>query len=168
MKQVRVIGVGSPFGADRLGWCMVERLRADPRLEGVGPRLALLLRDRPGMALLQDLRDAGAVLLVDAVAGGVPGTLVQLPRSALLAEARPLSTHGTGVAEALLLGQALGWLPQRLELWGLETGDGHRLPEPEAMERLYLALWHRLQDLLAEEGGEAKDMITQTWGTDYE
>ncbi len=97
MSRLRIIGVGSPFGMDRIGLLAAERL-------------------------LEDLADADAVLILDAVHGGRVGHIRCLDPDALQKHARPASTHGFGVAEALALAAALGRLPGHVCLIALETG----------------------------------------------
>lgn len=117
-KPVRILCIGSPFGADRLGWEAARLLEKhlDPGLATVSAH------DRPGMQLLALMRGAAAVILVDAVkSGAAPGTLHRLEGTALrTALARHTSTHGFGLAEALALADQIGELPPQLVLWGVE------------------------------------------------
>ena len=83
--------------------------------------LVLEKLDRPGMALLDHLRGHAHVILIDAVlsAEHCPGTWLALPREELALLAFPASSHGIGVAEALAMGETLGMLPEKLEIWGI-------------------------------------------------
>lgn len=119
---VRVLGVGSPFGDDRLGWVAVATLRRIPWLasqpEGV---LEMGACDRPGAALLSAWRDAQQVLLLDAVRSGAsPGTLFRLPGREL-SGAATISTHDFGVAAAVALARSLGEDLSPLLLLGIEA-----------------------------------------------
>ena len=76
------------------------------------------------LALLDAFTDRDAVVLVDAVrSGAAPGTVHRVDASD-----RPLpatlrgssSTHAVGVGEAIELARALGRLPQRVVVFGLE------------------------------------------------
>jgi len=76
-----------------------------------------------GAALLESWQDADAVILIDAVRSGAkPGTIHRLD-----ANAQPVakkffrfSTHAFGLAEAVELARALGRLPPRLIVYGVE------------------------------------------------
>lgn len=124
MKCLRVIGVGSPFGADRLGWALIERLRNDAELSR-RQALDLLKADRPGSALIEMMQGADHVILVDALRGGHrPGEVLWLSPGALDRESGLYSSHGFGLADALALGEALGALPGRIDIAAFETpGD---------------------------------------------
>lgn len=122
MKCLRVLGIGSPFGEDRLGWEAVEYLRrAPPRLPGW--RIEFDTLDRPGPGLLDKMSAADAVILIDAVHGGArPGAVFRIDRKQLLQDGERLSSHALGVAEVLALGEKLGDLPPCLGLLGVEVG----------------------------------------------
>ena len=122
-----VIGVGNALRGD----------------DGVGLEVARRVRERTdvavrelegeGVGLLDAWADARAVLLIDGVrSGAAPGTLhrVDATDHPLPAELRgSTSTHALGVAEAIELARALGRLPDRLVVYGVEgarfdTGAG--------------------------------------------
>ena len=66
------------------------------------------------------------VVLVDAVRSGAePGTIHRLDAAAgpLPAELFGVSTHHVGLAETVELARALGRLPERLDVYGIEGGD---------------------------------------------
>jgi hydrogenase maturation protease len=114
-----VVGIGNPLrGDDGIGIAVAEALR-ERVPAGVDVR-----RDSGDVARLVDLwRDARAVILVDAAsAGSVPGTIhrfdasdARLPESVL-----SCSTHTFGVGEAIELARALGQLPDRVIVYGIE------------------------------------------------
>ncbi|RMG31694.1 MAG: hydrogenase maturation protease [Gammaproteobacteria bacterium] len=132
VTTIRIIGLGSPFGADRIGLLAARRLAREVRLP---PGVEVIERDRPGLRLLEDFTGARAVLLLDALAGGIPGRVREVERSALLARAAPLSSHALGVAEALALAEALGRLPEAVGLLGVETGPA---PGPEDVDPVWV------------------------------
>jgi hydrogenase maturation protease len=110
---VFVVGVGNPDRGD----------------DGAGPAVAALV---PGAIAvdgeLADLLDAWAghdnVVVVDAmVSGRTPGTVVQLDAIAqrLPSGFSVASSHVLGLADAVELGRALGRLPQRLTVIGIEV-----------------------------------------------
>ena len=121
----RIIGIGSPFGADRLGWQAIDLL-AGASL----PATELLKLDRPGSELIRYLAGVDEVVIIDAVQSGGcrPGTVLALARSDLACLPALNSSHGFGVAEALALAERLDALPARIRLLGIEAGMDPALP----------------------------------------
>ena len=114
-----IIGLGNEYRRDdAVGLVVARRLRqAAPKSVGV------LEETGEGASLLESWQDADTVILIDAVqSGAAPGTLHRLD-----AHAQPIakkffrfSTHAFGLAEAVELGRALGRLPPRLIVYGIE------------------------------------------------
>jgi hydrogenase maturation protease len=103
MSGVRVVVLGNPDAADDgAALCAAARLRG----------VEVLAAGRPGAGLLDLLATSSPTVLVDVVSsGGTPGRIVtaplrDLPRLAVASS--PLSSHGFGPAETLVLGEALG------------------------------------------------------------
>ena len=119
-QRVHVIGTGSPFGDDRLGWAAAEVLRDSLALDGDWIEVSKL--DRPGALLPLHWQGADAVILLDAVcSGATPGTRHRLAACDLPDAHVLCSSHGFGIASAIRLAQALGDLPSRLLLCGVEA-----------------------------------------------
>jgi hydrogenase maturation protease len=120
--RVHLIGVGSPFGDDRLGWAAAELLQRSPVLNGMEPgRIVISILDRPGAMLLAHCHNADHVIVMDAVrSGAVPGTRHRLIASDVADTRIPATSHGFGISAALRLAQALESLPDRLLLRGIE------------------------------------------------
>ena len=120
--RVHIIGVGSPFGDDRLGWVAAETLQRSSAVNALEPgRIVISILDRPGAMLLAHCHDADHVIVMDAVrSGAVPGTRHRLSVSDLAGSRLPATSHGFGVAAALELARVLGGLPDRLLLYGIE------------------------------------------------
>jgi hydrogenase maturation protease len=138
--RVRVIGVGTRRGDDAAGLAVAERLALGELPQGV----QVVRCERP-LDLVERLRGADAVVLVDAVrSGAAPGTLHAL-RPDALARAASCSTHSLGVAEALALARALGRGPQRIEIVGIEAGplQGEELSPAVAPAVERAAAWIR-------------------------
>jgi hydrogenase maturation protease len=127
---VTLVGLGSPWGDDRVGWCVADAVAR--RLRGTrGAAQARVVKlDRPGIGLLDEIAECPRVFLVDAAdSGAVAGTLHSIPLDALSAAPwgapnptpgtllGAASTHGIGVAETLALGRGLGVLPAELRLY---------------------------------------------------
>ena len=108
-----IIGIGSPFGDDRVGWEVVEQLQ---RMD-LPPEIRLLSLDRPGVELIERMRGHAQVTLIDAVHSEEhpPGTCLELTPEQLHLLACT-STHGFGLADTLKLGQSLDALPPSLQL----------------------------------------------------
>lgn len=116
-----VVGVGNPERGD----------------DGVGPEVAALVArlnlpdvdvvvyDEP-LALLEHLGTHDDVVVVDATApAGTPGTVrvVHVGPAPLRRDVPGLGSHGLGIADAVELARALGRLPRRLTLVGVEAED---------------------------------------------
>ncbi len=127
MTDLRVFGIGSPFGDDQLGWAVINKLQQQASLHHYSPhRLQMACCDRPGMHLLELMRHAKTVFLIDAVkAGTTIGTLHCFTNDAIENRGNTLSTHGLGIAEAMTMGAALGELPEHVILYGIDIGDIH-------------------------------------------
>jgi hydrogenase maturation protease len=133
--SLKVIGVGNRWRADdAAGLAVAEQLRG--RLaDGV----ELLEREGEPTGLIDSWEGADEVWVVDTVSSGAqPGTLhrVDATEQALPAGLFRGSTHHLGLAEAVELARALGRLPGRLVVYGIEGARfdvGERLtPEVEA------------------------------------
>ena len=122
----RIIGIGSPFGADQLGWQAIDLLSNTSLIE-----CELIKLDRPGSELIRYFDMDKALVLIDAVqADGIPGTPMPLKMSDLSGIHCQTSSHGIGVAEALQMAELLGLIPHTMLLIGIATGsDLTRVPE---------------------------------------
>jgi len=116
-----VLGVGNAFRRD----------------DGIGPALAEILGERglPDVTVLSSDGDPG--FLLDAWAGArlaivvdalwcenpVPGRIHRIAETGIWPQAGQASTHGLGIAETVKLGQALGRMPGRLVIYGVEAED---------------------------------------------
>jgi hydrogenase maturation protease len=149
---VRVIGVGSPFGGDDVGFAVIELLRRSDAAGDWGSQVDLLSADRPGVGLIEIMRGARCVVLVDALlSGDTPGRVRRLQGPELACAATRWSSHGIGVVEALALARALDCLPERLILFGIAVGSsGDKLPEtalPAAVDAIRAEVAALLRDL---------------------
>ncbi len=113
----RILGVGSPLGADQLAWMAIDHL--------TGLELAdceLLKLDRPGSRLVGYFQGVEQVIIVDAVRlSDTPGSVAEIDLKALWQQECMTSSHGFGVTEALALAGQLGELPPRLHVVGIQT-----------------------------------------------
>ena len=131
--NIRVFGIGSPSGDDQAGWLVVDALHG----AGLGDRGVVVEKlDRPGAALVGLLEQASHAILIDAMqGGGEPGSIHRFDRDDWPGYRQGLSSHGFGVFAALSLGQALGSLPPRLDLYGIEIGSACAGEAPGAAVR---------------------------------
>lgn len=117
--MIRVIGLGSPFGDDRVG------LRVIQLLTGRLPKTVdLVALDRPGSTLINWMQGVEHLVLIDAVSSGAaPGSLIRLTAADLSVDDPRLSSHEPGLGETFRLAEALGALPTTVEIFGIELGD---------------------------------------------
>jgi hydrogenase maturation protease len=128
----RLIGIGSPFGADSLGWLAVDLLHM-----GTPPGWELIKLDRPGSELLRYLQGVQRVVLIDALQGeGEPGAMRRIDLSELADNPASVSCHGFGIVEALALARALNELPDELVVIGVEIGPDPAKPILPDREKL--------------------------------
>jgi hydrogenase maturation protease len=125
-QTIKVIGIGSPFGDDRLGWVAIDLLKQQQIAQKCHQHLILESCDRPGAQLIEIMRGIDSVILIDAVKSNkVPiGTLHCLKNDEIFTvNDGCLSSHAFGVGQALQLASVLGDLPQSVIFYGLEIDD---------------------------------------------
>lgn len=141
-----VVGVGNEDrGDDGLG-PLAARLLAQSWAAGPPAGVEVVHWTGDPLGLLDRLAGVERLVLIDAVVSGAePGTTRRFGPDAPFARTGEASTHGLGLAEALALGRALGRLPERVEVWGVEAGEfGHGAPLTAAVAEAVLALVPRL------------------------
>jgi hydrogenase maturation protease len=117
--MTRILGVGSPFGADRLAWQAIDHL-AGLALQDC----ELTKLDRPGSQLLSYLQGVDRVVIIDAVRlPDNPGSVITIDLETLHQLEYVTSSHGFGVAEAVALAEQLGQLPLKFHILGIHTGE---------------------------------------------
>jgi hydrogenase maturation protease len=132
-RPTQVIGIGNAWRNDDGAGLIVARLLDG--MEGV----EVLEREGEPTSLIDAWEGAGAVWLADAVSSGAePGTIHRHDASAepLPARLYDTSTHHFGLAEALELARALGRLPERVVVFGIEGAsfDTGETISPEVQE----------------------------------
>lgn len=131
---MRVIGIGNPLrGDDAIGLLVARRVR-----ELAGPEVEVLeLEGEPGR-LIDAWQGAETAVVVDAVrSGAVEGAVLRFDASAegLPASVAAASTHALGLGDAIEIARALGRLPGRLIVYGVEGARfeaGATVSEPVA------------------------------------
>jgi hydrogenase maturation protease len=122
-QRIHIIGTGSPFGDDRFGWAAVEALHHSPVMNDDSFKwIETSILDRPGAMLPIHWRGCDTVILLDAVRSGAPpATRHRLDTQDIPGMDVLCSSHGFGIASAIRLAQALGNMPSRLLVRGIEA-----------------------------------------------
>lgn len=144
---LRIIGVGSPFGFDALGWEAIEFLEVQP-IEQLFPgfRVELEHCELPA-ALVNRMVNVPYLVLVDALGVETEPGVHSLDIEDLGPRSGSPSSHGFGVAEAIRLAEAMGQLPGWWRLYGLGPG-AEGCKDQESRRRLFECWVYRLgQDL---------------------
>jgi len=114
-----VIGVGNAHrGDDAVGPLVASRLK-----QRAGEKFTVIEQAGEGLALMEIWEGADTVIILDAALSGAPAGAIH--RIDATTELMPkdffrCSTHALGVAEAIELSRALGQLPQRVIVYGIE------------------------------------------------
>jgi len=119
VSETLVIGVGNACRGDDGAGIVAARELAAQRLPGV----RVMEMNGEGTSLVEAWKDAPSVLLVDAVSSGAaPGTIhrFEVKAEPLPRDLKHRSSHSFGVAEAVEVARALGRLPPRLVIYGVE------------------------------------------------
>ena len=150
-----VIGVGNALrGDDGVGLAVAESLRPH-----VPPGVAVVCCEQEPSRLLDAWENAHTAIVVDAAASGsAPGGVRRFDASetALAAGVFRSSTHAFGVGDAIELARALGRLPARVLVYGIEggtfaAGEGLTAPVRTAVEQVARSVLEDLERLTREE-----------------
>lgn len=151
MALVKIIGCGNPWaGDDGVGLKVIEELKR----RGLPPGVEALAAGLPGLAILDLMRGADQVIIVDAVeAKQKPGAVIHCGEKDLARVTfRSLSLHNIGIAEALSLGRLIEpeTFPRRLDIVGVQIAEitwGKAELSPLVAAALPLAV-HTVYDIL--------------------
>ena len=129
MTRTVVIGVGNRLrGDDWAGIAVAERLR-----DRVPLGVEVVSCDEEPSRLIDAWAGADSVVLIDTVSSGAPaGTLHRFEAGDQAIPARTFrsSTHAIGIADTIELARALGRLPRRVRVYGIEAGGFATGAEP--------------------------------------
>lgn len=146
MEQTLIIGIGSQFGDDQLGWRVTEMLSTQSR---PGVRITSVASPE---ALLHLGEGVDHWMIVDAgVEHEHSGSILRLewPTDQIPAM-RPCGTHDMGLAATLQLAEAFAQLPQRITLWIGVVREGGAFSEfSELGKRLALEIANRIRGELS-------------------
>ncbi|MBN8600109.1 MAG: hydrogenase maturation protease [Planctomycetes bacterium] len=114
-----VVGVGSPHGADQVGWTVVDRLKAR-RLDD-----ATYIKVANPIDVLDCLGECDELILVDAVHGLTPKTIQcwKWPNQQIT-DGADGGSHGLGIVQVLELAGELQLLPKRVMIIGIGVEQG--------------------------------------------
>jgi hydrogenase maturation protease len=115
-----VIGIGSEYRGDDAVGLLAARRTKELGLQDV----TVLEQDGDGAQLMEAWSGARVVMIIDAAGSGAPaGTVHRFEANAdpLPAHFSHHSTHAFGLAEAIELARALGQLPERVIIYGIEA-----------------------------------------------
>jgi len=151
-RSVVVIGVGNELrGDDGAGLEAVRRVR-----EQLPASVGVHLHEGEAIGLLELWQKADTAVLIDAVRSGAPpGTIHRLDAShaPLPSLVRRSSSHTIGIGDAIELARALGTLPRRIRVYGIE---GHRFEAGAGLsDEVSAALDPLVRELRAQVLGES-------------
>jgi len=152
MSEVSVIGIGSPFGNDTLGWQTIEMLKQQHMLATLLPeRVNLIATDRPGVNLIQMMHGASFVILVDAILDEHHNEdVIRLSKDQIITAKNVLSSHSLDVASAIALADKLRVLPEKILLMGLAIDTRQaELVNEESIHKLVDAIIRELENHFA-------------------
>jgi hydrogenase maturation protease len=153
---VRIIGLGTRYhGDDAAGLLAVRRLKGR-----VGDGVEVIEAEQAGVELLELMKGARLVILVDAACGGRPaGTIHRLdvtaaPIGPADCPPPPYSTHALRAIEGVELARTLGALPAKVLVYGIEAGQtALGSPLSSAVEQALPLVVERIRHELAVEAG---------------
>ena len=115
------------LGNDLLGDDGIGLLAAQALLACEGPGVSVRTSVQSGLYLLEHVQGFDDAIVVDSVAGNVPGALREL-RGADFRDVSVPSAHYVGLPEALALARASGLsVPARLRIFGVEIDIAQRI-----------------------------------------
>ena len=122
MAAIRIIGLGNELrGDDAVGLQIARRLR-----QTVGNCTEVIEAEMAGVDLIELMKGARVVILIDAARSGKkPGMIHRLDASESPIGMRmfPHSSHALGISDAVELARAMGDLPAKVIVYGIEAGD---------------------------------------------
>ena len=125
MNKIKVLGIGSPFGDDQLGWKVAEALKHDlSQHRDIFPFVSIESHDRPGARLIELMKGFNAVVIIDAIKSGREiGTIRRFQKEDIGEFESRFSTHENSILQALQLASALNELPNNIQFYGIEIDN---------------------------------------------
>jgi hydrogenase maturation protease len=120
-SSILVLGLGNEYRSDDAVGLMVAR-----RIKSLNLKNTIVSEESgEGANLMEAWRNAGTVIIVDAVSSGSePGTIHRFVADSQRIPSKffHFSSHSFGVAEAIELARSLHQLPEHLVVYGIEGG----------------------------------------------
>ncbi len=124
VKPVLIVGLGNPLqGDDGVGCAVAEALQATAFHERVPEEVQVIDLGTPGIGLINFVEGRNRVIIVDAAEmGRAPGEVARLvPEQIRLdGSVRSFSLHAPGIADSLLLAQALNLRLPEIVIFGIQ------------------------------------------------
>ncbi len=124
VKPVLIAGLGNPLqGDDGVGCAVAELLQQTPFGERVPAEVEVLDLGTPGVGLINLLQGRRRVIIVDAAQmGRLPGEFVRLVPEQIRLDSsiRSFSLHAPGIADSLLLAEALQLHMPDIVIFGIQ------------------------------------------------
>ena len=123
MSRTYIFGIGSPFGADRIGWQVIHQLRAHFVDR---PDVILETLSQPTNIFIHTFEATDRIIFIDAmISGRAPGSLEPFTARQLESASPRLSSHGIDLKTTVELLIGMGFLPNQIIVMGIEvTPDG--------------------------------------------
>ena len=127
LTKVAIIGIGSPYENDELGWRAIDELQKNKNIQVLKEKgLTLFKLDRPGITIADSLKSYEHVLIIDSIKPNQPDQPIHRAQSFICIDAlqldstsSQLSSHELGVVESLTLLSTLDKMPKQLLIFGV-------------------------------------------------
>jgi len=120
---ITILGVGSPVHGDTLGQEVIALLKKQGVFDN-NTNVRLKSLERPGMNVVEEIRQAKCLLIIDAMQGDTTHDGVVIVRgNELVGEASVSGSHELGVADAISLADSLGLDTENVLIIGMLKGD---------------------------------------------
>ena len=121
LNKAAIIGIGSPHEGDETGWQMIDQLLQNSSIKWFKQKgLSLLKLDRPGIALVDNIKLYDHVLIIDAIkSNDMEQSFICFDAHQLISGVRQISSHEMGVLESIVLIKSLHLLPKQLLVFGI-------------------------------------------------
>ena len=116
-----VVGLGSPYGNDQLGWILVDELEKKSI-----PSLTIFKSKGDGSDWFHEISDYEQVVFVDALLSDDPaGSVIEITSDDLLDGSTKLSgsTHSISLSDSIVLAKTLGLLNVPTRILGASIGN---------------------------------------------
>lgn len=122
MRSVRIIGIGSDNGDDRIGWDALDALQRSGFLKQYPREQVTLHYCSSPSTLITLMARSECAIVIDAMRSGVlPGTVRLITLNEMQLGASTFSSHSFGAAESVALARILDMVPATTIMYGIEV-----------------------------------------------